>query len=55
MPGSIPRGCILAEDFGERRFISELGIRALGFAEYDHPLTEKEIFDYELRYSPESV
>lgn len=48
MPGSIPRGVIGLEDFGERRHVYEAGCEAWGWVEYERKLTEREIYDYEL-------
>ena len=50
MPGAIPRQGLIrvcAYDYPQ----SFNGIGAWGFAEYDRPLTEKEIADYELAAS----
>jgi len=49
MPGAIPKGSIEVNDFGERTFITEIGRVAWGMAIYDRPLTEDEIWEYELQ------
>lgn len=48
MPGAIPRqGLVRAFEYDYPQSFNGRG--AWGFAEYDRPLTEKEISDYELR------
>ena len=47
MPGAIPRpGLVRVGSYDYKQCIG--GVGAWGFAEYDRPLTEKEIEDYEL-------
>ena len=49
MPGAVPEGnkVIGAEDFVTKREVPMIG-EAYGYVEYDHPLTNKQIRDYEL-------
>ena len=49
MPGAVPDGYTVkaAEDFGKKRNVPMIG-EAYGWVEYDHPLTQKQIKDYEL-------
>lgn len=47
MPGAIPRqGLVRVGSYDYKQSIG--GVGAWGFAEYDRPLTEKEVYDYEL-------
>ena len=48
MPGAIPRGAIAVAEYDGREFVREINRAAYGWAEYDHPLTKREIEDYEL-------
>ena len=48
MLGAIPRGAINIEDFGDRKFVGSIDRDAWGYAEYDHALTDKQVYDYEL-------
>ena len=51
MPGAIHRdGLVNIADFDYPQSFN--GISAWGWAEYNRPLTEKEIHDYELAASP---
>ncbi|MBX4266576.1 hypothetical protein [Clostridium estertheticum] len=43
-----PKGCSSTKDFGEKIFVKKIGCKAWGYANYEIPLTEKEINDYEL-------
>lgn len=52
MPGTIPRGPINIEDFGERRMIDEISRPAWGFVEYPRQLTPHEVYEYELAEAP---
>lgn len=47
-PGAVPRGAKECEFWDARPFVGEIGCHAWGYVEYDHPLDEKEIADYEL-------
>ena len=47
MPGAIPRlGLLRACSYDYKQCIG--GVGAWGFAEYDRPLTEQEVYQYEL-------
>lgn len=47
MPGAIPReGLVLVHGYDDRQLVD--GVSAWGYVEYDRPLTEKEVRDYEL-------
>ena len=43
-----PKECSSTKDFNEKKYIEEVGCKAWGYANYENPLTEKEINDYEL-------
>jgi len=47
-PGSVPRGLIDLKNFDDKQFVPEIGKEAWGWVEYEKPLTDKEIRDYEL-------
>lgn len=49
MPGAIPQGSVEVKDFGDRIFVPEIERAAWGIAVYDRPLTEDEIWEYELQ------
>jgi hypothetical protein len=36
------------ENFNIREYVPEIGYEAYGYLEYEHKLTDKQIFDYEL-------
>lgn len=47
MPGAVPRqGLVRVASYDYKQSIG--GIGAWGFAEYDRPLTDEEVYDYEL-------
>lgn len=47
-PGAIPRGAVHVEDFTEDTYLPQIEMTAWGFAEYEQPLTERQVKDYEL-------
>jgi hypothetical protein len=47
-PGCQPNGFVAAQDFDHKQYVDEIGRWAFGWVEYDWPLTEKEISEYEL-------
>ena len=47
VPGSVPSGVRAVSDFGVKQYVQRIG-EAYGYVEYDEPLTEKQISDYEL-------
>ena len=51
-PGALPQRknnlIIDIEDYGERKVIEEIGHHAWGFVEYQHKLTNEDIYNYEL-------
>ena len=49
MPGGVPKGAIEYKDFGERTYVSDIERTAWGYVVYDRPLTEDEIWEYELQ------
>ncbi len=53
MPGTYPKPdgnpAMLIHNFNRREYVSEIGREAWGYIEYDKPLTEKQISDYELK------
>lgn len=55
MPGAIPRRSDITDivNFDRRTFCPEIGRMAWGYVEFTNPLTQKEIDDYELAYSPQ--
>lgn len=48
MPGTIPNGAVVAEDFGERKSVPQVARPVWGYADYKEPLTMAQIDDYEL-------
>lgn len=48
MPGAFPRFAANVEDFGERREVPGLNRPTWGIVEYEAPLTDKEMRQYEL-------
>lgn len=48
MPGTIPRGMVHIEDFGERRKVQQINREVWGYVEYEHRLSKQEVDDYEL-------
>lgn len=48
MPGAFPGKPVNMEAYDDRKYVSEIGRRAWGWVEYQWPLTEKEVDDYEL-------
>ena len=54
MPGGIPRGAVNV-DYNEYYHEDNGGhvVYVWGAVEYDHPLTDKEIYDYELEFESE--
>lgn len=48
MPGTIPRGPINIEDYGERKHVYEAGCDAWGHVDYERELSPREVYDYEL-------
>ena len=48
MPGAFPGKPVNMETYDDRKFIDEIGRHAWGWVEYQWPLTEKEVTDYEL-------
>ena len=49
MPGAVPESYTVTatEDFGMKKLVPMIG-EAYGWVEYDHPLTQKQVKDYEL-------
>ena len=52
MLGAVPRGFVEMEDFGERKRVEEIGWPSWGWVEYEQPLTETQVRDYELVPQP---
>lgn len=48
MPGGIPRGPVNIKSFDKREFVKEINHTAWGYVDYERPLTDEEIFKYEL-------
>lgn len=48
MPGTIPRGPINIEDYGERKHIYKVGCDAWGHVDYERELSPHEVYNYEL-------
>lgn len=49
MPGTVPsRNLKKIENFDSRTYNEEAGREVWGYVEYSEPLTDKQIFDYEL-------
>lgn len=49
MPGTIPtKNLDLIENFDSRRFVEEAGREVWGYVDYTAPLSDKEIWEYEL-------
>lgn len=49
MPGTFPRFAANVVSFDDRKEVPNLTSRAWGYAEYEAPLTHKQVRDYELR------
>lgn len=47
-PGAVPRGLINLKNYDDKQFVPEIEKEAWGWVEYEKPLTDKEIRDYEL-------
>ena len=47
-PGAQPNGIINCKDYNKKEFIYDLCFSAWGYAEYEKPLTIKQIEDFEL-------
>lgn len=53
MPGSLPHGGLdRVETFYDKQYVCGSGHHAWGYAEYNRPLTDQEISDYELEPFP---
>jgi len=48
VPGAIPRGIVNITDCDPQEYIPEIGQGAYSIVSYDHPLTKKEVWEYEL-------
>lgn len=46
--GTFPKKAVEIESFDSREFVEEIGRPAWGWVEYKEPLTEKQVYDYEL-------
>jgi len=46
--GTIPKGAINIKDYNGKILTEEIGFEVWGYAEYDKPLTPKQICNYEL-------
>ena len=55
-PGTFPRqtGKEIVTNFDDKRFVDEIGKEAWGFVEYEEPLTQSQVSDYELIPSPDA-
>lgn len=51
MPGTVPRGMTNIVSMDDKPFVPEINRAAWGYVEYDYPLPEKAIRDYELMAS----
>jgi len=47
-PGCQPKDFVAIKDYGIKRFVEGMNIRAWGYIWYDRKLTDKEIQEYEL-------
>lgn len=47
-PGTFPNGASSLESYDYRQLVVEIGRPAWGWVEFETPLTDKQIFDYEL-------
>lgn len=54
-PGCQPAGVIKIEDFGTKKHIKEMDWKVWGYVEYDAPLNQKQIEDYELIEEPKEA
>ena len=55
-PGAVPFELgALCKVFDERQYVPEIDCMAWGWVEYDHPLSPKEVADYELLSAPREV
>lgn len=48
MPGAIPKCTHIVCDYGQRKFVPEIGREAWGFVDCERELTLSEIAEYEL-------
>lgn len=47
-PGAFPGKPVRVVSFDSKKHVEAIGCRAWGWVEYDEPLTEKQVSDYEL-------
>lgn len=40
---------ITIENFDKREYVPEIGREAWGYIEYEHPLANKDLYDYDLK------
>lgn len=52
MLGAVPRGMIEIEDYGTRRMVPSVGREAWGHVDYVRPLSERDVYSYELAADP---
>ena len=52
MPGTVPRGMVKIEDYGDRVAVKEIDRHAWGYVEYERRLSANEIGEYELAPAP---
>jgi len=50
--GTHPKGTVDMKGFDNKTDVPEIGGKAWGYVEYDHPLTDKQVSDYELKPAP---
>lgn len=49
MPGTVPtKNLVAVFNFDERKFVKDAGREVWGYVKYSEPLTDKQIYDYEL-------